>query len=271
MNSYHNFGEEYAPLDIPAQQMTQQQSMSDLAWLDTLQQHLTAYLVDRVKMQEVEIFRFCLRNIFLCVDRLHQLDLSDPTTAHNASMLTVYRLDWQQLVSLTEAIERLEALCRLLQGALLSLLDGLDVLPQTPVATADNNGTDDLSAPHEFSPVAHAQWNTAYTALADRFEYWQLCSIRQISFSDRFAPFITVIPVLPQVDAALSALLEDAIAIFGDILLDFQAVSTGDEEAAATLLLDIAQKADQILANSDTLLEALPILAQHHAPGQGMS
>jgi hypothetical protein len=216
------------------------------------------------------MFRFCLRHTFLCIDTLHQLDFSDPTIAPNASGLTTYHLGWQQLVSLTATIERLESLCQLLQGALLSLLDGLDTPTHTPAFTGET-GTDPLCEPHELSPTTHAQWNTAYTALADCLEHWQLCSIRHISFLSRFAQFIPIIPTLPQMDGALAHLLEYTIAIFGDILLDFQAISTGDEEATATLLLDIAQKADQILACADTLLGALPVLVQHHAPGIGMS
>ena len=273
VNNYYNFDGEYAPLDVSTLEMAAQQVMTDLGWLDTLQQHLTGYLADRVKAQEIEVFRFCLHHIFLCIDTLHRLDLSEITTAHKTSGLTTYHRDWQQLVSLMGNIERIESLCQLLQGALLSLLDGLDTAPHTATlaSCAGSNGTDTIAEQHELSQVAHEQWNMAYTALADRFEHWQLCSIRHMSFLDRFAQFMQFIPTLPQMDSALAELLEHGIAIFGDILLDFQAVSTGDEEAAATLLLDIAQKADQIIICTDTLLEVLPMLVQYHAPGIGMS
>jgi hypothetical protein len=273
MNTYHNLDDGYTPLDISAQELAAQQSINDLAWLDTLQQHLTTYLANRVSIQEIEMFRFCLRHIFLCINTLHQLDFSDPTTAPNAAGLTAYHLGWQQLVSLTGTIERLESLCQLLQGALLSLLDGLDMPTHIPAFTSSpaETGADPFCPSQELSPTTHAQWNAAYAALADYLEHWQLCSIRQVSFLDRFARLLPLIPTLPQMDDALAHLLEYSIAIFGDILLDFQAISTGDEEATATLLLDIAQKADQILACADTLLGALPLLVQHHAPGIGLS
>src|SRR6266700_669331 len=196
MNTYHNLDDGYAPLDVSAQELAEQQSMGDLAWLDTLQQHLTTYLADRVPTQEIELFRFCLRHIFLCIDALHQLDFSDSTTAPNASGLTTHHLHWQQLVSLSGTIERLESLCQLLQGALLSLLDGLDTPTYAPAFTSSTGEicTDPHGEQHELSPTTHAQWNTAYTALADCLEHWQLCSIRHISFLDCFAQFIPLIP-----------------------------------------------------------------------------
>ncbi len=275
MNNYHNLDDGYAPLDISAPELAMQQPLPliDLTWLDTLQQHLTNHLADHVPQQEIEMFRFCLRHIFLCINTLHQLDFSDPTTMPHGASLTTYHLGWQQLVSLTGTIERLESLCQLLQGALLAFLDGLDVPLPTPALTSSNGAihTDPPSEQQELYTATHAQWNAAYAALADCLEHWQLSSIRHISFCERFSQLIPLIPTLPQMDSALTHLLEYTIAIFGDILLDSQAISMGDEEATATLLLDIAQRADQILICTDTLLAALPALVQHHAPGIGMS
>lgn len=55
-------------------------------------------------------------------------------------------------------------------------------------------------------------------------------------------------------------MLLSVVAIFGDILPDIQGISEGDDEAAATLFLDLTQQTDQILLQTEAMLEPFPHL-----------
>jgi hypothetical protein len=122
------------------------------------------------------------------------------------------------------------------------------------------------SSENASSPAgSQKSWNYAHTLLTERLIDWQEYHNRYHIFTDQFTDLITAIPSLAQMERAFDFLLENIHTIFGEVLLDFQAVSSSDDDVAiATLLLDLMQKADLVLLHIDTLLDPLRILIKHY-------
>jgi hypothetical protein len=280
----------YAQQGIDA---SNEQESADSAWLAIILEQLNLYFGSRAWPQDIEILGFSLHHLFHCVNILYEVALTDPiepsegqTSASITSIppitkqaipaedLIYYHGIWTQLRSIKTTIERIDALCQLLNGALTGLLDAFDVCDNPYTSRSMIEQTTRLRPLHN-SPVAlentsaagasQQSWNHAHTVLTERLIDWQEYQDHYHTFTDQFSDLITTIPSLAQMERAFDFLLENIHTIFGEVLLDFQAVSTGDDDAAvATLLLDLMQKADLVLLHIDALLDPLRILIKHY-------
>src|SRR5205814_2399347 len=88
-------------------------------------------------------------------------------------------------------------------------------------------------------------WDEAVKQLTDTLSDWQRSQHQQRTFKTVFAGLEQDVTVLEEIDSGFDLVLDYAASVFGEILLDFQAVTPDDDETVATLLLDLLQKIDQ--------------------------
>lgn len=247
---------------------------------------LKTYFEGHADTDDLAILGFTLHHLFYSIDALYQIvlpELAESLTQAQASqteldtLLYQHRI-WTHLREIQRLLERIEPLCHLLNGATTSILNALDIhssarQQREPVARQDDARQQDEDQPYEqyLRVIEQEQWKQTITLLTESLHQWQNYHDQRFSFTIRFAELITAIPALAQTDSALDLLLESAGAIFGDILLNFQAIAPGDDESISTLLLDLMQKADQLLLDVDILLEPMHALIKHHVPGPEMA
>lgn len=259
-----------------AMQDEQAEPGKDEVWFLPLFEHVQTYCGNRANPEDMCMLRFCLQHIFLCVDTLYSATLLDltPSTSTPTKLEDIlkHRRTWTQLQETKRILDRLEPLCQLFNGAVTNILASLDPLPESHTRSStmpseEMDTIDIANAPgttDTHSRTFQEQWEQALIFLTSRLGEWQQCHIRHRSFSSQFIALIAEIPTLAEIDSPFDHLLENARAIFGEILLDFQAISAGDDEAVATLFLDMLQKSDQILLQIDTLMEPLHSIIKHY-------
>ncbi|HLZ63170.1 MAG TPA: hypothetical protein VKR06_40075 [Ktedonosporobacter sp.] len=225
-----------------------------------------------VDAEDMELLGFSLHHLFYGVNTLYQSVLPNLTacTAHIVEIETTgcqYCL-WLHLQEVKRLLERIEPLCRLLNGAIISILDSLDALRRLggeQKATRKDEGREKDQCWQQ--TMAQERWELALSVLTDRLNSWHQYHTKRLSFTIQFTNLLPHIPTLAHMDTAFDLLLDNAGAIFGEILQDFQAISIGDDEAMATLLLDLMQKVDQLLLQIDILVEPLHMLIRYYAIG----
>lgn len=247
---------------------------------------LKTYFEGHADTDDLAILGFTLHHLFYSIDALYQIVLPELAESLNQAQASQTELDtllcqhriWLRLREMQHLLERIEPLCHLLNGATTSILDALDIhssaRQQRELAThPGDKQQQDEDQPYEqyLHVIEQEQWEQTIAMLTGSLHEWQNYHDQRFSFTIRFAELITTIPALAQTDSALDLLLESAGAIFGDILLNFQAIAPGDDESIATLLLDLMQKADQLLLDVDILLEPMHALIKHHVPGPEMA
>jgi hypothetical protein len=246
----------------------EQQEAARDTWFTPILAGLHIYFEGRADQEDLHILSFSLWHIISCLDALYFAILLDPDK-YRANLpfgeyLTHQRLTWARLQEIRRILERLEPLCQLLNGTATCLLNTLDTPTDIiPFSTrpADQDEEPALASSH-FSQEEREQ---AILDLCARVSTWREHQLQQCPFSSRFTALTISSEISGRIDTAFDLLLESAQNIFGDILVDFQAVSTGDDEAVATLLLDLIQKADQVMLQIETLLEPLHSMIKQYA------
>jgi hypothetical protein len=148
---------------------------------------------------------------------------------------------WIQLQAIQQLLERLSSLCQLLNTTVSSLLDALDT--NLPPALKQETPTQPFEQYLQHL-TQQEQWDEAVRQLSETLSDWQQQQHNRRVFSQRFTD-LDLEDSPAEIDTGFDLLLDYVTSIFAEILLDFQAVSTGDDEAVATLLLDLLQKVDQ--------------------------
>src|SRR5579863_332404 len=237
----------------PIHQESTKSNTNNTPWLSLLHLLLTNYLKERIAQDELDILMNCLSHLYNRITLL--FDSSLPTLSSSIQETSTRYDTWTSLRAMKRHIERIELLCHLLGGTIASVLDALGHLQVQEVA----------SQGEQSFITSQETWDTALIALTSTIEQWQHAYLKQPSFVNLFAERFASLGALAQFDNARALVLHSSSAIFLDILPDVQAIGSGDDEALATMFLDMTQHTDQILLHIESLLEPLQMLIKQFA------
>ena len=270
--SHHAVAIEYQSREIQGHRHgeTDESLQAGVTGLMVIQGQMVTYLRNRAYADDLDVLSFSLHHLFCRVNYLYRSVLPDLLTVSPAPITEEARFEdllrhqhiWTKLRTIKHTLNRLEPLCHLLSDAAECLLDMLDMtggaeLPHKQ--SGKGNGQDWLDA------LSQEHADEALTTLMESLAIWQESYNDLTLFVDHFSHFASTIPTLIQIDEAFTIILDCAGAIFGDILPGFQAISEGDDDAAATLLFDLIHQSDQLLAQCDAALEPLSMLIEQFA------
>ncbi len=234
-----------------------------------------SYFQQRTYADDIDVLSFSLYHLFCRVDYLYRTVLPDLLSVSSAPIAEESRFEdllrhqhiWTKLRTIKYTLNRLEPLCNLLGDATECMLDVLDMTGgETPAQK--NPLSPPLSEENEqewMHTLSQERQDGALTAVMESLAEWQENYNDLTLMVDHFSHLIIAVPELVQLDEAFTVVLDSAGAIFGDILPSFQALSTGDDDAVATLLFDLMHQADQLLAQYDAVLEPLHALIEQFA------
>ena len=246
----------------------------------------------RTQGNDLELLTTSLQQIFACADRLYHVLLPQLTfyaqeedTAERMlaqphdtfSHLHAHYCTWTVLQEIEDTLNQLKPLCTLLINTTIAILEALDyssslysatrIKHQLLLAGEDEERTDLLAAltTAHIPGQTYFHWMQAVSILTEQLQHWQYGNQRRFNFADRFALLATMIPTLGQLDSTLDLIADSTHRIFGILLPEFHTVARGDDETAATLLLDIVQKVDQIQLFLEAQSEPLHLLTREYA------
>ncbi len=239
-------------------------------------ERMLTYFAERACEEDINVFSFSLQHLFTHIDYLYRHDL--PALLQSSLMkmapalspvddLLYQHTTWTKLRSIKQTLNRVEPLGHLLNDAAERMLDALDLSgdeekSQKKLALQSASYADD----QEWLRIHNQErWDLAVADLTESLHCWQEACSQNSLFKDYFVQVLPSIPALVLLDDVFAALLDCTGAIFGDILLNFQALSPGDDEVAATLLFDLMQQIDQSLLQIYRTLEPLHALTEHFA------
>ena len=233
------------------------------AWLQPLLEHITAYLGERITHDDLDLLSTSLYHLYSSIDKLYCTILPELASAlaFNQEEKQHDYAVWVQLRHSKRMLERIEIVCHLLSGVLTSVLHALDTVDSTREKRERKRFS--LSATLGARAVAFAQ-------LQHQLEEWQRCFVEYQPLLLQHSEQILSSSKREIIDKGWGIVLLSAVAIFGDILPDIQGIGEGDDEATATLLLDLAQQTDQILLQTEAMLEPFPLLIKYSAYPQEM-
>ena len=242
---------------------------ADISALTIACEHFTACIDNRAGTDDLEILSFCLHHLFYSIDALYQVALP-ALAAHEgqeqkSTAQQRYRI-WLLLREIKSSLERIKLLCRLLNVAITSILDTLD-MAGTRSVSEDIDLDEPASAYARFwqEAIALEHWEQAFSSLSEHLRGWHAHPREGDLSPFHFSHLTDTMPVLAQANAAFALMLESSCSIFEDILPGFRAIPMGDDEALTTVSLDLMQKADQIYLQGNTLLEPLCFLIKQYA------
>ena len=242
---------------------------TDIAALTIALEHFNACINHRAGTDDLEILSFCLHHLFYSIDALYQVALPELAANEGQAQKNAPHRRYQVWILLREirsSLERIKLLCRLLNGAITSILDTLDMAgTQSVFEDAHLDEADLASAQFWQEAIALEQWEQAFSLLTEHLGNWNAYYTKGRPFSSHFAHLSAAIPALAWTNEAFAIVLEEASSIFRAILPGFRAIPLGDDEVLATVLLDLMQKTDQIYLQSNMLLEPLYFLIKQYA------
>lgn len=251
-----------------------QSRVAGAAGLAVILGQVVAYFSGRAQVDDMDGLGFSLHHLFCRIDMLYRVTLpnalngSTPSGERERSVeefIQDQRI-WTNLRAIKHALERMEPLCHLLSQATESMLDALDG-SQHRTARTPIVGMAEQDWLHSLNTLSQERWEMALVAITESLEQWQESHSHLIPFATQFINVAASIQSLPQLDSAFTIILDSAGAMFGDILPGFQAIAAEDDEAVATLLFDLLQQSDQLLAQCDRLVEPLQALIEYFALG----
>jgi hypothetical protein len=242
---------------------------------------LVTYFTNRARIDDLDVLSFSLHHLFCRVDFLYNKALpalaSWTAPASSRSNLPDARLRqsiWTQLQTINRALDRMEPLCHLLSDATECILESFD-LTSDLIPLADNENTPEQEeASNEkgwLQIVDPERWEQAFSAVTQHLLSWQEYHTTLPPFSTQFAHMLSTTSTLPELDIAFATILDNAGAIYGDILPGFRAILAADESMVAALLYDLMQQSDQLLVKFETTLEPMNALIKYYAIGPELS
>lgn len=250
-----------------------QSRVAGAAGLAVILGQVVTYFNGRAQVDDMDGLGFSLHHLFCRIDMLYRFTLPDALNGSTPSgerersveeFIQDQRI-WTNLRAIKHALERMEPLCHLLSQATESMLDALDGScrkAKTPIV-----GMEEQDWLHSLNTLSQERWEMALVAITESLEQWQESHSHLIPFTTQFINVAASIPTLPQLDSAFTIILDSAGAMFGDIMPGFQAIAAEDDEAVATLLFDLLQQSDQLLAQCDRIVEPLQALIEYFALG----
>ena len=242
---------------------------------------LVAYFTNRAHIDDLDVLSFSLHHMFCRVDYLYNNTLpalaSWTATTQARFSLPDARLRqsiWTQLQTINRALDRMEPLCHLLSDATECILESFD-LTSDLIPLPDNENTQEQEeASNEkgwLQIVDPERWEQAFSAVTQHLLSWQEHHSTLLPFSTQFAHMLPTTSTLPELDIAFATILDNAGAIYGDILPGFRAILAADESMVAALLYDLMQQSDQLLVKFETTLEPMNALIKHYTIGPELS
>jgi hypothetical protein len=242
---------------------------------------LVTYFTNRAHIDDLDVLSFSLHHLFCRVDFLYNRALPALATWTLATQTRPMQPDarqrqqvWTQLQTINRALDRMEPLCHLLSDATECILESYD-LTSDMIPLADNANSQEQEDPTGdkgwLQVIDAERWEQAFSAITQHLLSWQDQHNTLPAFTSQFAHLLATTPTLPELDAAFATILDNAGAIFGDILPGFRAILLADESMVAALLYDLMQQSDQLLVKFDTTLEPINALIKYYAIGPELS
>lgn len=245
---------------------------------------LVTYFTNRAHIDDLDVLSFSLHHLFCRVDFLYNKALPALATwtlatqtrpmGHAGPDTRQRQQVWAQLQTINRALDRMEPLCHLLSDATECILESYDLTSDTiPLADVGNlQGQDESINEKGWLQIIDAErWEQAFGAVTQHLLSWQQQHNTLPTFTSQFAHLLPATPTLPELDAAFATILDNAGAIFGDILPGFRAILSADESMVAALLYDLMQQSDQLLVKFDTTLEPMNTLIKYYGMGPELS
>jgi hypothetical protein len=242
---------------------------------------LVAYFTNRAHIDDLDVLSFSLHHLFCRVDYLYNSAL--PTlanwmaTTQGRPMHTDARQRqhiWTQLQTINRALDRMEPLCHLLSDSTECILESFDLTSDMIPLPDDETTQEQGEAGSEkawLQIVDPERWEQAFSSVTQHLLSWQQNHATLPTFASQFARLLPTIPALSELDTAFATILDNAGAIFGDILPGFRAILSSDESMVAALLYDLMQQSDQLLVKFETTLEPMNALIKYYAIGPELS
>ena len=240
---------------------------------------LVTYFTNRAQIDDLDVLSFSLHHLFCRVDFLYNQALpalaSWTATAQGRAIQPEARQHvWTQLQTINRTLDRMEPLCHLLSDSTECILESFDLtsemipLPQEDQAREEEEANNEKGWLQITDPE---RWEQAFSSVTQHLLSWQQHHASLPAFISQFARLLPTIPSLPELDDAFANILDNAGAIFGDILPGFRALLSSDESMVAALLYDLMQQSDQLLVKFETTLEPMNALIKYYAIGPELS
>ena len=240
---------------------------------------IVAYFTSRAHIDDLDVLSFSLHHLFCRVDFLYNSALPAlagwTATAQGRPMPPDARQHvWTQLQTINRTLDRMEPLCHLLSDSTECILESFDLTSELIPLPREEEAREDEEANNEKGWLQIAdpeRWEQAFSAVTQHLLSWQQNHTSLPAFISQFARLLPTIPALPELDDAFATILDNAGAIFGDILPGFRALLASDESMVAALLYDLMQQSDQLLVKFETTLEPMNALIKYYAIGPELS
>lgn len=240
---------------------------------------LVAYFTNRAQIDDLDVLSFSLHHLFCRVDFLYNSALPilaswTAATQGRPVQPEVRQHIWTQLRTINRTLDRMEPLCHLLSDSTECILESFDLssemipLPQEEQAQEEEGPNIEKGWLQIADPE---RWEQAFCAVTQHLLSWQQHHTSLPAFTSQFARLLPTIPALSELDDAFASILDNAGAIFGDILPGFRALLSSDEAMVAALLYDLMQQSDQLLVKFETTLEPMNALIKYYAIGPELS
>jgi hypothetical protein len=241
---------------------------------------LVAYFTNRAHIDDLDVLSFSLHHLFCRVDYLYNNALPTLASWTAATQGRPMQPDmrqrqhiWTQLQTINRTLDRMEPLCHLLSDSTECILESFDLTSEM-IPLPEDEQTQEEEANSEkgwLQIVDPERWEQAFSAVTRHLLSWQQHHTTLLTFASQFARLLPTTPTLPELDTAFATILDNAGAIFGDILPGFRAILSSDESMVAALLYDLMQQSDQLLVKFETTLEPMNALIKYYAIGPELS
>ena len=242
---------------------------------------LVTYFTNRAHIDDLDVLSFSLHHLFCRVDYLYNSALPTlanwMTTTQGRPMQPDARQRrhiWTQLQTINRTLDRMEPLCHLLSDSTECILESFD-LTSDLIPLPDDETTQELGEERSekgwLQIVDPERWEQSFSSVTQHLLSWQQNNNTLPTFATQFARLLPTVPALAELDNAFATILDNAGAIFGDILPAFRAILSSDESIVAALLYDLMQQSDQLLVKFETTLEPMNALIKYYAIGPELS
>ncbi len=239
---------------------------------------IVAYFTNRAQIDDLDVLSFSLHHLFCRVDFLYNSAL--PTLANWAAAQgrpvapEARQHIWTQLQTINRALDRMEPLCHLLSDSTECILESFDLTSEMIPLPREEEAQEEEEVNNEkgwLQITDPERWEQAFSAVTQHLLSWQQSHTSLPTFTAQFARLLPTIPALPELDDAFATILDNAGAVFGDILPGFRVLLSSDESMVAALLYDLMQQSDQLLVKFETTLEPMNALIKYYAIGPELS
>lgn len=240
---------------------------------------IVAYFTNRAQIDDLDVLSFSLHHLFCRVDFLYNSALPALANWVEAAQGRTVPPEarqhiWTQLQTINRTLDRMEPLCHLLSDSTECILESFDLTSEMIPLPGKEEAQEEEEANNEkgwLQITDPERWEQAFSAVTQHLLSWQQSHTSLPAFTSQFARLLPTMPALPELDDAFATILDNAGAVFGDILPGFRVLLSSDESMVAALLYDLMQQSDQLLVKFETTLEPMNALIKYYAIGPELS